>query len=169
MYGKSRFVLVFACMLVVAFSVGPFSQVRAQQPKVLEFDSMVGVPTALTGAQNPIRGVNGGGLPWTIGAAHGELTAAGHLEIEVRGLVFAAGPNTGSNTVPSFRGLVSCLLNDGSVANVLTGPFPATLGPATAGGGNSDIEADLALPGVCLAPIIFVTSPGGAWFAVTGR
>ncbi len=169
MYGKSRFVLVFACVLAVAFNVGPFSQVRAKQPKILEFDSMVGVPQALTGTQSPIRGVNGGGLPWAIGAAHGEITAAGHLEIEVRGLVLAAGMNSGRNPIASFRGLVSCLRNDGTVANVLTEPFPATQGFAAEGGGNADIEADLALPDPCLAPIIFVTSPGGAWFAVTGR
>ncbi len=169
MHRKTRFMLVLACMLVVAFSAAPFSQVNPKKPKMLEFDTMVGVPPALTGAQSPIRGVNGGGLPWTIGAGHGELTVGGHLEIEVRGLVFAAGPNTGKNTVASFRGLVSCLRNDGTVANVLTEPFPATLGSAAEGGGNANMEADLALPEPCLAPIIFVTSPGGAWFAVTGR
>lgn len=49
----------------------------------------------------------------------------------------------------------------------MTDAFPATQGFASEGGGNAKIEADLALPQPCLAPIIFVTSPGGAWFAVT--
>jgi hypothetical protein len=36
------------------------------------------------------------------------------------------------------------------------------------GGGNAEIEAQLTLPQPCIAPLIFVTSPGGAWFAATG-
>jgi len=138
-------------------------------PKVLEFQTMVGLPTTYTGTQNPIRGVNGGGLPWSIGEAAGELKEDGHLEVAVSGLVFAAGPNTGRNTVASFRAIVSCLTSDGSVENVMTGLFPATTGAAAEGGGNADIEADLVLPQPCIAPIVFVTSPTGAWFATTGR
>jgi len=51
----------------------------------------------------------------------------------------------------------------------MTGLFPATTGAAAEGGGNADIEADLVLPQPCIAPIVFVTSPTGAWFATTGR
>jgi hypothetical protein len=98
----------------------------------------------------------------------GELKANGHLEIEVQGLVLAAGANTGSNPIASFRAIVSCLTSDGSVKNITTDTFPATTGPASAGGGNAEIEADLDLPQPCIAPIIFVTSPGGSWFATTG-
>jgi hypothetical protein len=142
---------------------------KVKAPKILEFDTMVGVPQALTGTQQPIRGINGGGLPWTIGGASGELKANGRLEIAVAGLVFAAGPNTGSNTVTSFRAVVSCLTADGSVVNVSTPPVPATIGPASSGGGDAAFEGDLALPQPCIAPIVFVTSPGLAWFATTGH
>jgi len=124
---------------------------------------------AFTGSTNPIRGINGGGIPWMISSGSGELKANGRLEINVQGLVLAAGANAGSNPVASFQAIVSCLGGDGSVQNVTTGPFPATTGPASAGGGNAKIEADLALPQPCIAPIIFVTSPGGAWFATTGN
>jgi hypothetical protein len=155
-------------LIVALLAVSLVTGVGAKEPKILEFDSMVGVPPALTGTQAPIRGVNGGGLPWEIDAASGELTADGHLEIDVRGLVFAAGPNVGRNTVTSFRATVSCLTDAGAIANVTTGTFPATLGFAADGGGNAQIEADVALPQPCLAPIVFVTSPGGAWFAVIG-
>lgn len=148
---------------------GRSSPATAGEPKILEFDSMVGVPSGLTSNQNPIRGINGGGLPWTIGPTHGELKANGKLEISVQGLVFAAGPNTGRNTVASFRAIVSCLAGDGSVVNVTTDPFPATLGAAVDGGGNAEIEAMLNLPQPCIAPIVFVTSPGGSWFAATGN
>jgi hypothetical protein len=148
---------------------GQFSPAVAKEPKILEFDTMVGVPQALTGAQSPIRGINGGGVPWTLSTAHGELKASGKLEIEVQGVVFAAGPNIGRNTVTSFRAIVSCLRGDGSIENLMTDPFPATTGAAVDGGGNAKIETTLALPQPCIAPIIFVTSPGGSWFTVTGK
>ncbi len=142
----------------------------ARELKILEFDTMVGVPSGLTGTQSqaPLRGINGGGLPWVIGSARGELTVSGHLEIKVQGLVLAAGANTGSNPIASFRAIVSCVKSDGSFQNILTAPFPATTGPASSGGGNAVIETDVVLPQPCIAPIIFVTSPGGSWFAATG-
>jgi hypothetical protein len=168
-----KFSLVFlsAILFVSAFFAGSASPVTAKESKLLEFDTMVGVPTPLTGTQASaaFRGVNAGGLAWTLTSAHGELTASGHLEIEVVGLVFAAGPNTGSNTVGAFGATVSCVRGDGTVQNIRTATFPATTGAATAGGGNAKIEADVALPQPCFAPIVFVTSPGGAWFAVTGN
>ena len=139
-------------------------------PKILEFDTMVGVPAAFTGSGNAalIRGVPGGGIPWTLTSANGELSTSGKLEISVTGLVLATGMNAGINPVANFRGLVSCLTTSATVVNVSTGDFPATTGAATAGGGNAKIEATLDLPNPCIAPIVLVTSPGGAWFASTG-
>jgi hypothetical protein len=144
------------------------SSLGAKGPKILEFDTMVGTPQAFTGATNAIRGVPGGGLPWTLASAKGELSPSGHLEVRVRGLVLAAGANTGSNPSATFRAIVSCLDASAAVVNRTTDPFPATTGAATAGGGNADIEATLDLPDPCIAPIVFVTSAGGSWFAVTG-
>jgi hypothetical protein len=40
--------------------------------------------------------------------------------------------------------------------------FPAS--PA----GDSHIRDTVALPSPCVAPIVFVTSPTGAWFSATG-
>jgi hypothetical protein len=157
--------LVFGAVLVA----GSFSRATAKEPKILEFDTMVGIPQAFTGTQKPIRGINGGGIPWAIASGSGELKANGKLEIKVTGLVLAAGANSGTNPIASFRGIVSCLTGDGGSQNVMTDPFPATTGPATSGGGNAKIEATLSLPQPCIAPIIFVTSPGGAWFASTGK
>lgn len=104
-----------------------------------------------------------------ISSASGELKANGRLELAVRGLVLAAGANAGSNPIASFRAVVSCLTDAGGVQNVQTDAFPATTGPASSGGGNARIEANLSLPQPCIAPIVFVTSPGGAWFAATGK
>ncbi|HEX9333520.1 MAG TPA: hypothetical protein VF896_16625 [Anaerolineales bacterium] len=165
-----RFLLVTlsAILFLSAFFAGSASPAIAKEPKILEFDTMVGIPQAFTGTQNPIRGINGGGLPWTIGSAKGELTVGGHLEIKVQGLVLAAGANAGSNPITSFRAIVSCLTSDGGFQNIVTDAFPATTGPASSGGGNSEIETNVSLPHPCIAPIVFVTSPGGAWFAATG-
>jgi hypothetical protein len=139
--------------------------VSAKDRQILEFDTMVGVPQAFTGATNPIRGINGGGVPWVIGRGTGELSADGDLQVRVRGLVLAA---TGANPVASFAAIVSCLAADGTTVNTMTAAVPATTGLASAGGGNARIQADLTLPHPCIAPIVFVTSPGGSWFASTG-
>jgi hypothetical protein len=136
---------------------------RAGRATVLEFKTMVGVSGPFTGATNPIRGIGGGGVPWVISVGKGELKANGKLEIKVRGLII---PTTGTNPAPSFRGVVSCMIIDGTGApgnlNVSTGDFPAT--PA----GDANIEEVLDLPTSCFAPIIFVTNSAGRWFAVTG-
>jgi len=159
-----------AFLLLSTFFAGSATSAAAKGPKVLKFNTMVGVPAGLTGTQSqiPLRGLSGGGIPWAIADAEGELRANGHLEISVQGLVLAAGANAGSNPSPVFRGLVSCVRSDGTFANMLTDPFPATTGPASAGGGNATIEADVVLPQPCIAPIIFVTNANGSWFAATG-
>ncbi len=164
-----RYLPMGVVLALMAVLLGVQATLVAKTPKILEFDTMVGIPAAFTGTQSPIRGINGGGLPWSIERAKGELTTAGHLEISVEGLVLAAGTNAGSNPISSFRAIVSCLRDDTSVQNVTTAAFPATTGPASAGGGDARIEADLVLPQPCIAPIIFLTSPIGAWFATTGR
>jgi hypothetical protein len=164
-------VLVVAVLVGALFFAGSAPAASARNVRILQFDTMVGIPPLLTGAQSqgPLRGISGGGLPWMLSSASGYLTASGRLKIEVEGLVLAAGANAGSNPIASFRGLVSCIQSDGTVANMLTAPFAATIGPASAGGGDADIEATVALPSPCIAPILFVTSPTGAWFAATGQ
>jgi hypothetical protein len=161
-------VLALASLLLLAQS----ALVTAKGgPTMLEFQTMVGVPQFFTGQTNKaaIRDVPGGGIPWRLDLGKGELSTGGHLEIKVRGLVLASGANAGTNPVANFRGLVSCLTDSSTVpVNVATGDFPATTGAASAGGGNANIEADLDLPNPCIGPIVFVTSPSGAWFASTG-
>lgn len=161
------FVVLLAVLIVLVGMQASAAMAKngSSTPKILEFKTMVGVPTALTGMVAPIRGINGGGVPWTLTAALGELSTSGHLEITVDGLVVAS---SGSNPAAAFRATVSCLAADGSVQNVQTATFPATTGLASAGGGDSKIEADVVLPQPCIAPIVFVTSAGGSWFASTG-
>lgn len=160
--------LVVAVLLLVTVPT-----VSGKKPgQILDFQSMVGVPRPLTGPAGAIRGINGAGLPWVVDAAKGELSADGVLEVKVRGLVID--PNdpqaitaglAGVNPSATFLAAVSCLAADGTTHNVFTDPFPATTG---LGGGDAKVEVRLTLPQPCIAPIVFVTSPGRAWFAVTG-
>lgn len=136
-----------------------------ENKKILQFDTMVGVQGAFVGPTMPIRTVPGGGVAWTLEKAHGKLTMGGHLDVKVDGLVLTS---TGSNPISSFRAIVSCLDSTNAIVNLMTDPFPATTGLASEGGGDAHIKADVALPQPCFAPIVFVTSPGGSWFAVTG-
>src|SRR5512138_1823477 len=159
---KKIFSAVLSSLLILStFFGGSVVTASAKGPKVLKFNTMVGVTDGLTGDKSlPVmRGIRGGGIPWIIGEASGELRADGHLEISVQGLVLAT---TGSNPSAFFRGMVSCINSDGTVAApVVTGQFPATIGLASAGGGDAEIEADLVLPQPCIAPLIFVTNAAG--------
>ena len=131
---------------------------------MLRGDVMVGVVAPYTGTTNPIRGINGGGLPWQIADAEFRLHASGKIEVDVEGLVLV---KTGANPLPTFKATVSCLSVNAAGApttvNVSTDPFPADAA------GNSEIEGMVDLPSPCIAPIIFVANGGnGAWFAATG-
>ena len=129
---------------------------------ILKADTLAGVSGPYVGTPNPIRGVNGGGIPWDIAEGKVVLGADGSLEVKVEGLVLAT---TGANPVSTFRAIVSCqtiVAGAAAVTNVSTGTFPATTT------GDSKIEATVSLPDPCFAPIVFVTSPTGSWFAVTG-
>jgi len=168
---RVSFMAVVVVLGLVTLAPGAGS---AGPPKVLEFDTMAAVvaPYVVNAdGGTPIRGVPGGGLPWMIDEGRGELRVDGKLEVEVEGLVLldaAPVPETlrGTNPIANFRAIVSCQTIDASggaaVENVLTGLFPASLA------GDSKIEDTVDLPSPCFAPIVFVTSPGGAWFAATG-
>ena len=168
---KRWLVLVLGSIITVGLIGIGSAAASSNGPKILEFQTMVGVAGPFVGSANPIRGINGGGLPWQIDNAAGELSASGKLEVKVRGLVLLDGPPVpealrGRNPAANFRAIVSCTTTIGgapATANVATDPFPAT---AT---GDSEIEAQVNLPSPCLAPIIFVGPSPTTWFAVTGQ
>jgi hypothetical protein len=142
----------------------------APDRKMLSFDTMTGVVRPFTGATNPIRNVPGGGIPWVLRSARGELGTDGRIEVRVRGLVLAEGPSAGTNPIAQFKAIVSCLTparDDAgnlvvATVNRSTNTFPATVT------GDAEIEDVVSLPTPCIAPIVFVTNPTGAWFAATG-
>ncbi len=153
---------VFGASLVLIVIASASGANPAGPATVLKADTLAGVSGPYVGASNSIRGIPGGGLSWSIAEGKAVLAADGSLEVKVEGLVLTA---TGANPIASFRAAVSCQTVDGTSAvttNVSTGLFPATTT------GDSKIEATVALPDPCFAPIVFVASPGGSWFAVTG-
>lgn len=166
-------VMLAAILLSSLFFIGSATKASAKDSTVMEIKSMVGVPRPYTGGTNAIRGVPGGGLPWVVSFAEGELKANGQIEMTVRGLLIdpndpaaiAAG-RAGTNPSPTFKVIVSCLTKNeagaATTVNVSTGLFPADAN------GNAEIEDMVSLPHPCIAPIIFVTSPTGSWFATSG-
>jgi len=129
--------------------------------KVLQFDTMAPVTGPFVGTANPIRDINGGGLPWKIEEGKGKLTA-GEVDVRVRGLVLL----DGQNPAPFFQAIVSCLTIDGDqvvTVNVATAPFPASTT------GDSHIKDTVELPSPCVAPIVFVGPNATTWFAATGQ
>ncbi|HST90174.1 MAG TPA: hypothetical protein VLJ14_17500 [Ktedonobacterales bacterium] len=133
---------------------------------ILKFTTMAPVTGPFVGKANPIRGINGGGIPWKLTSAKGELKANGELEVRVRGLVLAAGPLAGTNPIANFVAIVSCLSVDSMgnmiTVNTATAPFPATTT------GDSEIEATVSLPSPCIAVLVFVGPNPNTWFAATG-
>ena len=158
-------------VLAVALVVPALGSGGSDNRKVLDFDVMAGVSEPFTGATNQIRNLSGGGLPWEIAQGKGTLRSDGRLKVEVEGLVLARRAPVppalqGTNPIAMFKAIVSCLTVSGgaaSTANVETGLVPATTT------GNAEIETTVNLPSPCFAPIVFVTAPNNAWFAVTGR
>lgn len=129
---------------------------------LLAFHSMTPVTGAAVGAVND-RGLTGGGKPWQITAGSGVLGRDGHLHVSVTGLVIPVPPFNGTNPLGKFAAVVSCETTHHGVDNILTAPVAT--GPA----GNATIDADVSLPHPCIRPIVFVTSAGGAWFAMSNR
>ena len=165
-----RMVTVMAVLIAVLLAPS-LSTASSDDDSVVKFEVMAPVTGPYVGTANPIRGVPGGGLPWEIDDAQGNLGVNGRLKVDVEGLVLARRDPVpanlqGTNPIPNFKAIVSCQTITGGAAtttNVETGLVPASAD------GDARINTFVELPLPCIAPIIFVTSPTGAWFAATGR
>jgi hypothetical protein len=161
-----RLVLLLSLVGVVGLALTIGAIAGGNGAKVVKFGRMAPVVPPWTGADGvAIRGIHGGGVPWSIESGTGALRADGRLHIEVEGLII---PALGNNPADTFRGVVNCLTPESPTdgVNLVTDPFPAS------DSGDSTINATLDLPDMCVAPIVFVTngtgSAPGAWFATTG-
>ena len=163
---EARIVMVRLRTILVGFvgilglvAAGTASASAHESHPLLEFSSMTPVTGAAVGAVND-RGITGGGKPWAITSGSGELDNDGTLHITVTGLVIPVAPFDGTNPVARFGAIVSCLTR-GGVVNVSTATVPASAS------GDATIDGSVALPKHCKDPIVFVTSPTGAWFAMS--
>ena len=140
--------------------------------ELMKVQAMVGVPSGLAGATGAIGTINGAGLPWVIGPAKAVLSVDGSFELKFNDLLFANDPAVpvalrGTNNQATMRAGVSCLTTTGSRVAALTAAFPVTTG---AGAGDGTVEATLALPAPCIAPVVLITNAAGtAWFAASGN
>jgi hypothetical protein len=160
---KLGFAAVAALVLVLGgLVVGGTSASGSAGSDVLKWKVMAGVDAPFTGPTNPIRGLGGGGLPWSVDRARGELRSDGRLKLKVKGLVLTS---TGVNPSPTFVARVNCL----TPAQPVNGETVSTAPVATDSAGDAKFDAHVNLPDPCYAPIVFVTNEAGRWFAVTGR
>ena len=132
-----------------------------QSPDLVSFDSMTTVTGSAVGTVND-RGIVGGGKPWVITSGSGDVHRDGTVHVSVQGLIIPASAGFGFNPLGAFGATVSCVTPHG-IVNLHTATATAT----SAGDSTIDATLNAPLPHPCLQPILFVTSPGGAWFAMS--
>jgi hypothetical protein len=138
-------------------AAGSASALAHDDHTILQFSSMTPVTGAALGPAVNDRGLIGGGKAWAIASGSGTVSRGGDVMVSVTGLVI---PELGNiNPVAKFKVIVSCITQHHVIVNVSTGLFDATAA------GDSTITDSVALPRPCVHPLVFVTSPGGAWFA----
>ena len=134
---------------------------------VLRFKGGIGV-IPVTGVSatgvvnlNVVRGVNPAG-PWRIADLDAEVRSDGHITVQGRGLLLAAGNSIGTNAHANVRASLFC----GTAA---TGTEHDTnlAGVALAPNGDFRIDDFLspAPPTPCATPVLLIRSTGGVWFA----
>jgi hypothetical protein len=166
--------LVGAALLApTAFGQASDATQADQGNQILAFQTMAPVDGAFVGPTSPIRDVPGGGLPWIISSAAGELRDDGHLKVQVRGLVLARTDvvpeaRRGINPAPTFHAIVSCQTLDAQ--GTPSTQSVRTVDQAATTTGDADIDTQISLPQPCLGPVVFVAGGNdlGNWFAVSG-
>ena len=137
---------------------------------LFEFTTMVGNQGPFVGEAGAIREVPAGGLPWVVDEAEAKFDGD-RLTVEVEGLVLDPDDErvpddlAGTNPVSEFKAILSCLTFQDETRTTINTPTDTV---SASEQGDAEIEAELDLPDPCYAPIVFVTSPGGSWFATTG-
>jgi len=156
MRGFARLLLASTLTLGL-LAAGASTGLAKEGGNLIVFDSMTPVTGAAVGVPND-RGINGGGVAWAITSGTGTVSHKGAVDVTVTGLVIPS--RGGINPVAAFKVIVSCVTPDG-VVNLSTATAPASAA------GDSHITGTVDLPHPCQRPIVFVTSAGGAWFAMS--
>lgn len=168
---KSRVRVIAGAGLAIAIIGGTagITLARDDDHTLYRADVMAGVTAPYTGTGNAIRGITGGAAPWVIAHSDIEVRTSGSVDVEVEGLVIGpTGPAqfAGKNPVLNQKVIVSCLSTDAAGAATTVNASSETFPVDAAGNGEGRVHVDL--PSPCYAPIVFVASAGGNWFAVSG-
>ncbi len=148
--------LAIATAIVASLAVGAGTAAAAPggKHKVLDKD-MIGLAIPRT----IIAGVSGAGHAWAIEEGNAKLFSDGRVLVNVEGLVLTP---EGTNPVPTGRAVASC--NGGATtADIVM----SDIVPLSVPDGDAHVNQWLTLPSPCNDPVVFFTSAGGAWFAVT--
>ncbi len=162
MFRPVRLGLTLAAALALAAAAAGSSLATDNRPKILDAN-LAGLPADLAG--QTLFGVRAGGLPWRLDGGRARLFADGRLEVDVRGLVLAAGGAEGTNPIGHAKAIVTCEGAPVAASGVV--PYSSD--------GDARIDDVVSLPNGCLAPAVFfagvpdASNPAVAvWFAVTG-
>src|SRR5258706_15039420 len=112
-FGRVVVIALCAVGLIAASAVPTFAD---EKGNLTDFSSMTGIPVG----GMVVRGITGGGLPWTIASGTGTVSQQGVVDVTVNGLVIRS--FRGINPIGALKATVSCLTPDG-VVNVSTGGF----------------------------------------------
>jgi hypothetical protein len=153
-----RLALTLALLAGLVVGAGAADAANGDHAKKLITTHLVGVDPAGT----VVVGVPGAGLPWVLDKGKAKLFADGRIELDIQGLVFAAGPNIGRNTVTSGRVSVVCNGNANPATDRVTTADPV---PFSVPDGDVHFDGQLAIPSPCENPVVFFTSNAGSWFA----
>ena len=103
-----------------------------------------------------IAGISGG-APWDAAEGKAKIRANGDIDVEVEGLVLTT-PIIPADPVFPVLGVCGSLVCQKTAAGTPTNEQVATTGnfPLSSVTGNAEVEANIALPAVCDAPIVLV-------------
>ena len=149
-----RFAIATALLAGLVLGTGTVAAAKGGQHKILDVQ-LIGLAVPFT----VIAGVTGAGHAWAIDEGNAKLFSDGRLLINVEGLVLTP---EGINPVATGKGVVSC--NGGATAADIVS---SDIVPLSRPDGDAHINQTLTLPSPCLNPVIFFTSAGGGWFAVS--
>jgi hypothetical protein len=153
-------VLLVALVALIASGIA-----SAQDNTNLRFKGAIGViPVTGVAANgtvnlNVVRGVNPG-APWKIAALEATVGTDGHIKVDGRGLLLAAGNNIGTNAGQTVHATLFC--GPAATATGFNSPS-AALDPD--GDFRIDGYLDSTQPSVCESPVLLIRNPVGVWFA----
>ena len=166
MYSPTR-PAVFAAGALLALAVVPASSALASGGSERGDQHEAGhhallLKSSLAGslpADAVVAGVKPGTFPWVLDHGTARVDAAGHLKVEVEGLII---PAMGKNPVPRISASLVC---NGTMVTAPTASVPFS--PA----GDAEIEAKITVPARCTAPVVLLNPNGdkGFFIAISGQ